>query len=229
MMASRVRKAVLPVAGLGTRFLPVTKAVPKEMLPICDRPGIELIVAEAVEAGLTELILVVARGKEAIVDYFHRSPALEAHLEATGKLDLAREVRRVGELATVMTMRQEEALGLGHAVRTAAAAVGDEDFAVLLGDDVIDAKQPAIGQLLDVHAERGGCVVALMPVPPDQTNRYGVIGGERVSERPAARSSSPTPWPCSPLKARPGAWSLRASASTRATCSACCGRTFTMR
>lgn len=183
MMASRVRKAVLPVAGLGTRFLPVTKAVPKEMLPICDRPGIELIVAEAVEAGLTELILVVARGKEAIVDYFHRSPALEAHLEATGKLDLAREVRRVGELATVMTMRQEEALGLGHAVRTAAAAVGDEDFAVLLGDDVIDAKQPAIGQLLDVHAERGGCVVALMPVPPDQTNRYGVIGGERVSER----------------------------------------------
>ena len=116
----KVTKAVLPVAGLGTRFLPVTKAVPKEMLPLADRPCLEYIVAEAVEAGLTELIFVTAAGKGAMVDYFHRSLALEEHLEAAGKLDLAREVRRVGELGTVITVRQERALGLGHAVLMAA-------------------------------------------------------------------------------------------------------------
>ncbi len=177
---SRITKAVLPVAGLGTRFLPVTKAVPKEMLPLADRPCLEYIVAEAVEAGLTDLIFVTGRGKEAMTDYFHRVPHLEAHLDAIGKQDLAKEVRRVGELATIVTVRQEQALGLGHAVWTAHPATGGEDFAVLLGDDVIDSKTPAIGQLMAVQAQRGGCCVALMQVPRDQTDRYGICDGTQV-------------------------------------------------
>lgn len=175
-----VTKAVLPVAGLGTRFLPVTKAVPKEMLPLADRPCLEYIVAEAVEAGLSELIFVTAAGKGAMEDYFHRDLRLEEHLERVGKLDMAREVRRVGQLGTVITVRQEQALGLGHAVLMGAPATNGEDFAVLLGDDVIDAETPAIGQLLKVQEDRGGCVVALMDVPRDQTNRYGICAGEMV-------------------------------------------------
>ena len=179
---SRITKAVLPVAGLGTRFLPVTKAVPKEMLPLADRPCLEYIVAEAVEAGLSELIFVTGRGKEAMTDYFHRVPHLEEHLDRVGKKDMAKEVRRIGELATVVSVRQQQALGLGHAVWTAHPATGGEDFAVLLGDDVIDAKTPAIGQLLKVQQERGGCCVALMQVPRDQTDRYGICDGEYVQD-----------------------------------------------
>ncbi|MED5373880.1 MAG: UTP--glucose-1-phosphate uridylyltransferase [Myxococcota bacterium] len=176
-----VTKAVLPVAGLGTRFLPVTKSVPKEMLPVVDRPGLEYIVAEAVEAGLHELIFVTGAGKGAIEDYFHRDFFLEAQLEAAGKLDYLREVKRVGELAKVVSVRQVQRLGLGHAVHQAKGIVGpDEDFAVLLGDDIIDAETPAIGQLLEVQRERGGCVVALMDVPREQTNRYGICDGQMV-------------------------------------------------
>ena len=173
----KVTKAVLPVAGLGTRFLPVTKAVPKEMLPLADRPCLEYIVAEAVEAGLTDLIFVSADGKDAMVDYFRRDVALEEHLDAAGKLDMAREVRRVGELAEVVTVRQDKALGLGHAVLMAAPVTDGDDFAVFLGDDVIDNEVPAIQQLLDVHADKGGSVVALMDVPREETNRYGICAG----------------------------------------------------
>jgi len=173
-----VRKAVLPAAGLGTRFLPVTKAVPKEMLPLLDRPCIEYVVAEAVEAGITDIVLVTSRGKSAMEDYFDRSPALEATLEAAGKSGLLAEVRRVARLATVVSVRQQEQRGLGHAVLAAAAAVGDEPFAVLLGDDIIDAEVPAIGQLARVHAEHGGAVVALKEVPRAETKRYGICAGE---------------------------------------------------
>lgn len=177
-----VTKAVLPVAGLGTRFLPVTKSVPKEMLPVVDRPGLEYIVAEAVDAGLTELIFVTGAGKDAIEDYFHRDFYLEAQLEAAGKADYLKEVQRVGKLAKVISVRQQERLGLGHAVYQAHGIVSpDEDFAVLLGDDIIDAQTPAIGQLMAVQAERGGCCVALMDVPRDQTDRYGICDGQMVS------------------------------------------------
>lgn len=182
-MPQRVTKAVLPVAGLGTRFLPVTKSIPKEMLPIVDRPCLDYIVAEAVEAGLTELIFVSARGKDAMIEYFHRAPELEATLEAAGKRDLARDVRRIGELATVVTVRQQQQLGLGHAVLAAAPATGAEPFAVFLGDDVIRGERPAIRQLLDVYDERGGCVVALWPVPREETHRYGICGGQWVDSR----------------------------------------------
>lgn len=176
-----LRKAVLPAAGLGTRFLPVTKAVPKEMLPLLDRPCIEYVVAEAVEAGLTDIVLVTARGKGAMEDYFDRSPTLEATLEAAGKSALLAEVRRVARLATVVTVRQQEQRGLGHAVLAAAPAVGNEPFAVLLGDDIIDAPRPAIGQLAAVHAEHGGAVVALQEVPWADTKRYGICAGEMES------------------------------------------------
>jgi UTP--glucose-1-phosphate uridylyltransferase len=180
---ARVRKAVLPVAGLGTRFLPVTKAVPKELLPLVDRPCLEYIVAEALEAGIEDFVFVTSRGKDAITDYFDRSPSLEASLEAAGKEDYLREVRRVGRMAEVLSLRQKRTLGLGHAVLCAAPATGDEPFAVLLGDDIVDAETPAIGQLMDVHQERGGCVVALMDVPREQTRRYGICDGTMHGDR----------------------------------------------
>lgn len=176
---SPIRTAVLPVAGLGTRFLPVTKAVPKEMLPLLDRPCIDYIVAEAVEAGIERIVFVTARGKDALVDYFDRSPDLESHLEQTGKTALLARVREAASRAEVVSVRQRVTLGLGHAVLTARAVIGDEEpFAVLLGDDVIFGDTPAIGQLI---AQQGGgdqAVVALLEVPRDQTDRYGVCAGE---------------------------------------------------
>ncbi len=177
-----VTKAVLPVAGLGTRFLPATKAVPKELLPLVDRPCLEYIVAEAVEAGITDLVFISSRGKDAILDHFDRDPHLEARLEASGKEDMAKEIRRIAHYAQVVGIRQQETLGLGHAVHCAAPATGKEPFAVLLGDDVIDSDRPAIGQLLEVHEQTGGAVVALLDVPKDQTDRYGICAGEMVSQ-----------------------------------------------
>lgn len=191
-----LKKAVLPAAGLGTRFLPVTKAVPKEMLPLLDRPCIEYVVAEAVEAGITDVVLVTSRGKAAMEDYFDRSPALEATLEAAGKRALLDEVRRVARLATVVTVRQQEQKGLGHAVLAAAPAVGDEPFAVLLGDDIIDAPTPAIGQLAKVHADFGGAVVALQEVPRADTKKYGICAGEmETADRMRVRAMVEKPAP----------------------------------
>ncbi len=177
-----VTKAVLPVAGLGTRFLPLTKAVPKELLPIVDRPCIEYVVAEAVAAGITDLVFVTARGKGAIEDYFDRSPMLEATLEAAGKSALLAEVRRVAQLARVVAVRQDQMRGLGHAVLCAAPAVGNEDFVVILPDDIVDAEEPVVAQLLRVHAEVGGAVVSLKNVPRERTNRYGICAGPMVNE-----------------------------------------------
>lgn len=176
-----IRKAVLPVAGFGTRFLPATKAVPKEMLPILDRPCIDIVVAEAVAAGITEIVLVTARGKGAIEEYFDRAPILEASLEAAGKLELLAEVRRVAAMATVVSVRQHAMRGLGHAVLCAAPAVGSDDFVVILPDDIVDADVPVVGQLLAVHADVGGVVVALKDVPRADTKRYGICAGEMVA------------------------------------------------
>lgn len=175
-----VTKAVLPSAGLGTRFLPATKAIPKEMLPLLDRPCLAYAVAEAVEAGITEIVLVTARGKSAMVDYFDRSPSLEAQLEAAGKLALLREVQEASRMATVIAVRQQEQLGLGHAVLCARAAVGDEPFAVLLGDDIIDASSPVIGQLTAEYQRHPGAIVALKDVPREETRRYGICAGSMV-------------------------------------------------
>ena len=188
MSNSRVRAAVFPVAGRGTRFLPVTKNVPKEVLPIVDRPCIEYIVAEAVAAGIEQVVFVTAEGKDALVDYFRPSPDLEAYLEATGKPDLLNRVREVVRLAEIFEVRQDEALGLGHAVLQAKPAVGDQDFAVLLGDDIIDSERPAIAQLMDERVA-GQAVVALMEVPYEETKRYGVCAGEMLNPRRMAVSA----------------------------------------
>jgi UTP--glucose-1-phosphate uridylyltransferase len=180
---SRVRKAVVPVAGLGTRFLPATKAMPKEMLPLVDIPSIQLIVEECVAAGIEEIIFVTARGKSAIEDHFDRAPELEALLERRGKKQDLATVRRLTELARFVSVRQGEARGLGHAVLCARAAVGDEPFAVLLGDDLMDAEVPGIGQLIQVHARTGKGVVGLKEVPAGQEHLYGIIDGERTAPR----------------------------------------------
>jgi UTP--glucose-1-phosphate uridylyltransferase len=175
-----VRTAVLPVAGRGTRFLPVTKAVPKEVLPLVDRPCIEYVVAEAVAAGIEKIVFVTASGKDALVDYFRPHSELEAYLDQAGKLELLAEVRRVSRLAEVVPVRQDQALGLGHAVLQARAAVGDGPFAVMLGDDIIDSKVPAIAQLMSAH-KAGEAVIALMEVPWEETQRYGVCAGQMVT------------------------------------------------
>lgn len=172
-----VKKAVLPSAGLGTRFLPATKAIPKEMLPLLDRPCLAYAVAEAVEAGITDIVLVTARGKSSMVDYFDRSPSLEAQLEAAGKLELLKEVRSASRMATVIAVRQQEQLGLGHAVLCARPAVGEEPFAVLLGDDIIDARAPVVGQLAAEYGRHAGAIVALREVPREETRRYGICAG----------------------------------------------------
>jgi UTP--glucose-1-phosphate uridylyltransferase len=175
-----VRKAVLPVAGIGTRFLPVTKAVPKELLPIVDVPAIQINVEECVSSGLRDLILVTSRGKEAIVDYFDRAGELEELLERKGKQAELAMMRRLNDLAQVSAVRQPETRGLGHAVLCARAAVGDEPFAVLLGDDLFEGDPPGIRQLLDVYAKVGKGVVGLWEVPAGQEHLYGIADGESV-------------------------------------------------
>jgi UTP--glucose-1-phosphate uridylyltransferase len=183
MTKKRVRKAVLPVAGLGTRFLPATKAVPKEMLPLVDVPSIQIIVEECVAAGIEEIIFVTARGKSAIEDHFDRAAELESLLEKRGKTADLALVRKPTEMARYVSVRQGEARGLGHAVLCARDAVGDEPFAVILGDDLLDAKVPGIRQLIDVYERTGTGVVALKEVPAGQEHMYGIVDGERVSAR----------------------------------------------
>ena len=178
-----MRKAVVPVAGLGTRFLPATKAVPKEMLPLVDVPSIQIIVEECVAAGIEDVIFITARGKSAIEDHFDRAPELEALLARRGKKDDLLAVRRLTELARFVSVRQGEARGLGHAVLCACAAVGDEPFAVLLGDDLLDAEVPGIRQLIDVHERTGTGVVGLKEVPAGQEHLYGIVDGERTAPR----------------------------------------------
>src|SRR3989441_11202128 len=170
-----VRKAIFPAAGLGTRFLPATKAQPKEMLPLVDKPIIQYGVEEAVASGVDNIILVTGRGKNAIEDHFDVSVELETFLEARGKRDQLDEVRKISNLINFAYVRQGEPLGLGHAVLVTRELVGDEPFAVLLGDDVIDADPPAIRQLIDVFHRVGGPVLMVERVKPEEVSSYGVI------------------------------------------------------
>ena len=174
-MAARVRKAVFPAAGLGTRFLPATKSQPKEMLPLVDKPIIQYGVEEALASGIGHVILVTSRGKSAIEDHFDISAELEAFLEARNKTDLLAEVRRVSCLADVACVRQGEALGLGHAVLTARELVGNEPFAVVLPDDVIDAEPAGLKQMVDVFDRVQGPVIAVEHVPWDRVSSYGIV------------------------------------------------------
>jgi UTP--glucose-1-phosphate uridylyltransferase len=174
-VTTSVRKAVFPAAGLGTRFLPATKAQPKEMLPLVDKPIIQYSVEEAVESGIANIILVTGRGKNAIEDHFDVSVELETFLEARGKREQLEEVRKISNLINFAYVRQGEPLGLGHAVLVTRELVGDEPFAVLLGDDVIDARPPAIRQLIDVFDRVQGPVLAVERVPRENISSYGVI------------------------------------------------------
>jgi len=176
----RVKKAVIPAAGLGTRFLPATKAQPKEMLPLVDKPAIQYIVEEAAASGIQSLLIVTGRGKRAIEDHFDYAPELEAFLQAKGETRLAEEIRRITELLSIHYVRQKEPKGLGHAVLCARDFVGEKFFAVMLGDDVIFADPPALRQLMAIHEETGGSAVAVMEVPNEEVSRYGIIAGEEV-------------------------------------------------
>ena len=179
-----VKKAVFPVAGLGTRFLPATKASPKEMLAVVDKPLIQYAVEEAVAAGIQDLIFVTGRHKRAIEDHFDASPELEAELEAKNKTKLLNIVQNIlPKHVNCIFVRQPVALGLGHAVLCARPAVGDEPFAVLLADDLMVGEVPITKQLVDVYAQTQGSVLAVQDVPREQTRQYGVVAGSTLSER----------------------------------------------
>ena len=181
-VSAQIRKAVFPAAGLGTRFLPATKAQPKEMLPLVDKPTIQYGVEEARDSGVPNIVVVTGRGKSAIEDHFDVSTELEAFLESRGKKDLADQVRKISESINVSYVRQGEPLGLGHAVLVTETIVGNEPFAVILADDVIDATPPALKQMIDVFERAGGPVLAVERVPMDQVSSYGVIAGDAAPD-----------------------------------------------
>ncbi len=185
MSRSKVRKAIIPAAGLGTRFLPATKAAPKEMLPVVDKPVIQYVVEEAVASGVETIIFITGRGKNAIENHFDRAVELEEVLQKRGEDSRLEELRRISELAEIVYIRQKEPKGLGHAVWCARSVIGQEPFAVLLGDDIIDPQgsKPCLAQIMDVQEERGGMAVAVQEVPKDQVNRYGIIGGKALTQR----------------------------------------------
>ncbi|HEU4340519.1 MAG TPA: UTP--glucose-1-phosphate uridylyltransferase GalU [Candidatus Binatia bacterium] len=195
----KVRKAVIPVAGLGTRFLPATKTVPKELLPIVDIPSIQYVVEEAVDSGIEEIIFVTGRGKDSIEDHFDDAPELEQILAERGQAETVKMLRRIAEMTEVVSVRQKRPLGLGHAVLCARDLVGDEPFAVLLADDLIDSNRPCVRQLLDIFEETTESVIALMHVPEEEVHQYGVIKGtelkkhlyqvEATVEKPAAKDA----------------------------------------
>ena len=176
----RVTKAVIPAAGLGTRFLPATKASPKEMLPVVDKPAIQYVVEEAARAGLDDVLMVTGRNKRPLEDHFDRAVELEHALELKGDKDKLALVHEASELATIHYVRQGDPRGLGHAVLAAAQHVGDEPFAVLLGDDLIDARDPLLELMIQVQEREGGSVVALMEVPPESVSLYGCAAVEKV-------------------------------------------------
>ena len=179
----KIKKAVIPVAGLGTRFLPATKTVPKELLPIIDIPSIQYVVQEAVDAGIQEIIFVTGRGKDGIEDHFDEAPELEQILADRGQTATVEMLRRIAEMTEVVSVRQKKPLGLGHAVLCARDLVGDEAFAVMLADDLIDAETPGIRQLVEIFMETEESVVALMKVALDEVHQYGVIKGKEVKPR----------------------------------------------
>lgn len=175
MKMKKVRKAIIPAAGLGTRFLPATKAMPKEMLPIVDKPTIQYIVEEAVASGIEDIIIVTGKGKRAIEDHFDFAPELEQNLIEKGKTDLLDKVRYSTNLADIHYIRQKEPKGLGHAVWCARNFIGDEPFAVLLGDDIVQSETPCLRQLINIYEETRSSVIGVQTVPDNETHRYGIV------------------------------------------------------
>jgi UTP--glucose-1-phosphate uridylyltransferase len=179
----KIKKAVIPAAGFGTRFLPATKVVPKELLPIVDKPTIQYIMEEVVAAGIEEVILITGREKGSIEDHFDTSAELENHLRKRGKKDLLKLIQEISEMVTLVSVRQKEPLGLGHAILCAKKVIGNEPFVVLLGDDLIDAKVPCIKQMMEVYQKMDGAVIAVQKVPKTETHLYGIIEGRKVEDR----------------------------------------------
>lgn len=179
----KIRKAVIPAAGLGTRFLPATKAQPKEMLPIVDKPTIQYIVEEAIRSGIEDIIIVTGRNKRAIEDHFDRSMELEAFLEKNAKDELLDLVQDIARMADIYYVRQKEALGLGHAIYSSRKFIGNEPFAVLLGDDVIYSEVPALRQMMNQYERYGASMVGVQEVPLEDTSKYGIVDGERYVDR----------------------------------------------
>jgi UTP--glucose-1-phosphate uridylyltransferase len=179
----KVKKAVFPVAGLGTRFLPATKSSPKEMLPLIDKPLVQYVVEEAVASGIEQILFVTGRGKRAIEDHFDISTELETHLEEKGKKKTLQAVRDIADMVDIFYTRQKKALGLGHAILCAKDFIGNEPFAVLLGDDIIDSGQPCLRQLLDTFDTYQGSVLALEKVPMENISSYGCVRANALSER----------------------------------------------
>ncbi len=175
----KIRKAIIPAAGLGTRFLPATKAQPKEMLPIVDKPAIQFIVEEALASGIEEILVIIGRNKRSIEDHFDRSVELELQLKSQGKYEMLKMVQKISDI-TVHFIRQKEASGLGDAVLCARQFIGDEPFAVLLGDDIVDAEVPCLSQLIEVYNDLGGSVLGVQQVPQDKVSAYGIVDPEDV-------------------------------------------------
>lgn len=179
----KVRKAIIPAAGLGTRFLPATKAMPKEMLPIVDKPTIQYIIEEAIESGIEDIIIVTGKGKRAIEDHFDHAFELEQNLIEREKLDLLEEVRRTSKMVDIHYIRQKEPKGLGHAVWCARKFIGDEPFAVLLGDDIVQSEVPCLKQMIDLYERYHSSIIGVQPVSYEEVSRYGIIDGQPLNDR----------------------------------------------
>ena len=179
----KIRKAIIPAAGLGTRFLPATKAQPKEMLPIVDKPTIQYIVEEAIQSGIEDIMIITGRNKRAIEDHFDKSYELEVELEKSGKDELLTLVRNISNLANIHYIRQKEAKGLGHAIHCAKSFIGNEPFAVLLGDAIVYAEKPCLKQMIEVFNHYQTSILGVQTVPHDQVSKYGIVDGSKVSDR----------------------------------------------
>ena len=179
----KVRKAIIPAAGLGTRFLPVTKAQPKEMLPIVDKPTIQYIIEEAIASGIEDILIITGRGKRAIEDHFDRSFELEEELKKKNQEELLQQIREIANLADIHYIRQKEPRGLGHAIYCAKAFIGNEPFAVLLGDDIVDSKVPCLKQLINIYDEYKTSILGVQSVDVNDVSKYGIVSGNQVDDR----------------------------------------------
>lgn len=197
----KVRKAVIPAAGLGTRFLPATKSIPKEMLPIVDKPTIQYIVEEVIASGIEDVLIITGRNKGSIEEHFDRAIELEDNLEKNNKEELLEEIKNISKMINIHTVRQKNPLGLGHAIYCAKSFVGDEPFAVLLGDDVVDSEKPCLKQMLDIFEEYNASILGVQPVRWENVNKYGIVSGNKIGDNVYAvsdliekpdRNSAPT-------------------------------------
>ncbi len=179
----KVRKAIIPAAGLGTRFLPATKAQPKEMLPIVDKPALQYIIEEAVDSGIEEILIITGRNKKSIEDHFDKSVELELELEKSGKLELLEEVRKISDMVNIHYIRQKEPKGLGHAIYCARYFIGNEPFAVLLGDDIVYSQKPCLRQMIDVYNEYRTTILGVQEVSDEDVSKYGIVDIKQIEER----------------------------------------------